>query len=625
MKGLEELLPGQVYDSPITAIRNYRRKVSDPLMKIGISVQGFLYDLDTGVVLTKFPTVNIPYMTIITGIDNGETINYLVVTTAGQYPHKWNGVVGDPTTQVGYQALQFPVVATPNSVSIIGYLPAAVGPTRYTALQLLVGRKYRVTRWNPNTKHETSPSDDNLFTTPDTASMIEPDADITKIYITQVAIGLSGEDATANADAIAAGYTRLRVYATRDGGNTFYLCDNALSVTQIIGFADVVLEPTDSDGSIAISPFNMYFDGVILSSTQYPNGVMVSPTPDSSLVQPAPELGQNDLPPCAIWGGSYQSRIWFVDANQPNRLMVSNVGDFESYSVNNDIILESDNSDPITFVNEQSNQLIVAKSPSMASIINADPMSMTILPLYAGTGVVGRRAGKVVRGVLFYLSQTGIMAYAGGLPNFYGKPIKQLIDGVLGEYKLEKTILCYSEKDDLVLLATVVALVGPVIFIASFRESIPFSMYLLPTEATALNDIEFSGGEIDCCIALADNRVYHFRRGDTVSNVDLTPFQALLETQLLPQEDLYSRKVFRNIRIEGSQLDGFEFRCSTDDTNVWSPWEKLFEFSSPIGLVGKMIKIQIRHIVLPTPTLPFTLPPTISNMMLEYVVIGDSR
>src|SRR6185436_7984056 len=72
-----------------------------------------------------------------------------------------------------------------------------------------------------------------------------------------------------------------------------------------------------------------------------PVPVGVPPITDAALVDPAPNPGDNDPPPPAAWGTTYQGRIFLLDQKARNRLLYSEAADssggpgFESFAPTN--------------------------------------------------------------------------------------------------------------------------------------------------------------------------------------------------------------------------------------------------------------------------------------------------
>lgn len=699
--GLEELsklLVGQsfVYDSPIVAFTNWRRTESDPLMLLGLSVSGGLYDLKTGNLVAQFPTANYAWMGVITGTANGsETINYVVATTAGYIPFKWNGQT--PPTRIGVDPPSggvtiFRAVTDPDNA-----------PDR--GIAVLQSRQYRYTFWNPSTRHDSSPSPDELsginprtgetgyFQSILSSSSGTVVTDPNHPYIDS--IWLFVPDAEIHAR-VSEGYVRFRVWATRDGGEVFYLVNNAslnyndtiidadvdgslpvpltgdanildgmspvfatVLVAQIIGDVFITLDPSDTafefiprangtlvyiDGTAVNIPYTYDINtGVMTLSAPLAQPLHIgsivgciwtteigkerTPAPDPSLVQPAPNLGQNDPPPCAIWGAIYQDRIFWVNAQKQSEIRYSNIDDFESYDIDNRISLPSRTYDPITSLEGEYQQLVIGKRNALAVLTGTDLQNFVVTPLDPQIGSQGRRSMISVEGVLFYLSKQGIMVWQGVLPQFYGQPIKPLTDDVPFDQRLEKVVAAVDSVNGVVIFyVNDESEANPRLILADVSRPLPFSTYPLPLNLFGMAEIEDPDtNEVMVIAGLADSKVYRLFIGFTTYHTnpqtqvwETTPVSAFAVSQAIPQDNLSLRLVFRHLRVEGELLDGFLVSYSVDGGG-WTKAQKLYQHNF-IGLVGKHIQVRFQHTTDVGP-----IRAAIPNYSVEYVPMGVSR
>lgn len=638
IKGLTELIDHK-YDTPIIAIRTYRRSPDDPRFILGLSASGGVYNLETGDLLTQFPTVNYAFCGSMTGIDEGlssddpdgpstgKLINYFISTTAGFDPYKWNGIGGTPPTRIGVDPpIQPAGHAAPLILNGAGVIE---DPTK--GISILVVRRYQFTYWNPTTRHESSPSPDNAQG--GISNSVGPQsptvqATINQPFFTEIQMNCDGP----TADAAANGYTRVRVYATRDGGQEFFLVPYLIARVQ--GGAFVT---SDSDGSLLLTPDfpNTIWDGVRdfqagndvgpvpvfeLSTAGFPTAL---PTQDSQLVTPGPAFGENDPPPGALWATIYQGRLWLQPADDSSRLVFSKTGDFQSYPVGNEIEVPTDDYNPITALDGQFTQLLIGKIHSTERITGSDLTSFLLAPLDPQAGFTGRRSLARFEGSMLFLSRIGVMQWIGDEADFYGRSIAPLTDVIPENVKLERLVAGADAENGFVLFSRITK-VGeqeiydilisntPLRAVENQRQENPFSVMTgLTQEVTAFGESILLNDEERTLVALRDCRVY-------IMWENFKWFPAVAQTQLLPQDDAYTRKVFRYLRTtDGVVSDGFEYEVDID--GIHYPPRPLYARNF-LGVVGKQIQITFTHRKDWTGE-----PPVLSNYVIEYATIGEAR
>jgi hypothetical protein len=604
---------GFQFDAPILAITNYRRTATSQLFVLGISAVGTIYNLETGLPITFVPIGAgfFPYVGEMTGLDGTETIKYLVVTT-NDTPYKWNGA--SAPTVIG--------VSPPPDPIRIAVLNLTNSPDR--GIPVLVGRRYRYTFWNPATKHESSPSPDSPLDPTTFESLISPTARVHATpnlpYIAQVALIVPNGG---NPPVYGAGYTHMRLYATKDGGDVFFLVRDVVTES---GSISPVFAVSDDDGAFRI-PGNLIYDGVAdltLDSTQFggaiPNGQMPnfggafaprSPAPDPILVDPAPDPGENDPPPKAAWGATYQGRLFLVDQNILSSLRFSKIQEFESFPVDSVFQLTSDQFDPIIALDAESQYLIVGKGRSSVVIQGTDFTDFVELPLDSQVNFRARRGLTRAQGVMFFVSQQGLMTYAGGSPNFYGRPVRPLTDAIPDATALNGILMATHSKRGIVLLATDAVPFEPLLILVDFSQTSPFSTFPLPQVPTAMQEVELSDGSKSALLALDDGRVYKVFGGQADAD-------AIAEMQLQPQDQLQMRKTFRRLRVE-EPPPNLLYSCSVDGL----PFTLEFpvQLMNQIGLTGGQLTVRFRH----PAGVPLADPILLSNYRVEYVTIGERR
>lgn len=397
--------------------------------------------------------------------------------------------------------------------------------------------------------------------------------------------------------------------------------------------------------------------------------LFTQPVQDQELVVPfvtAAETGVNtnqdrlnDPPPMASWGVVYQNRLLLLDATNPTRIVYSRINNYESFPPENEFVFSQADFDPITallagrqigLVSQGADQqLVVGKSRETAKITGTDANSFAITSMFSETGIVHKRAAVVVEGDFVAWTRRGLEDLAPQSPVYIGAKIKDLFDQatfqvndifgpsfttfrregelLLGinlnrDSNLPNANLQGGRIDTILLMRPAVPIGASAVGGMVYYES-PFTLVTaLPTylgillESGIGDDVKVLGGG-------NDGWLYEFFTGGT-SNPGLDPVVGLLQTQLLPQDDKDSRKIFRRIRFGGNVITGdvgWKVQFSVDDGNNFTPPTRMFN-ETMIGLVGKQLIVQIIHDreVMDNEELP-----QISNMTLEYVPIGTSR
>lgn len=673
-------LVDHLFDSQITAIFNYRRTPGDPLLTLGISELGSVYNLETGEYLANFPNVNIPFVGQMPGItdgatdpdayDPGTTVQWVIATTGGFYPYKWDGSATPPSI-IG--------VTPPPSQPIIKALILAQNNTLTDALpymNVIVQRRYAWTYWNPATKHESSLSPMGDGDVIDANKYQWINQYFPRIRAVALAVPTTPPER-------GEGYTRKRIYATRDGSENFFLLENLIvdaidadhsipleyetvwdgyinpsdvtlqaptggSATDDPGYfvarmdltdADVVALRTEALGQESIAgafpngstyvpngPVGTYLQSLGVGLTPQAVSTDLAINDDSTLIQPSPLVGENDPPPPAIWGAIYQGRVWLVDSQNPARLVFSKTREFQSYPVDNEILIPSDDYDPITALVGQYQQLVIGKKRSCGYIQGTDFTNFILAPLDPQVGFAGRRSVVEIEGRLMFLSRQGIEIFSSDLPQFVGKEIRPLTDTIVEAMKLERICTAFDSRQGIAFFTHIEqtpqheGVFRHRLIAMDISEQQPFSVVdYFPEEVTAMAEVELSNGDIAILFAMG---CHVYRLFDGVFG-GLGVVQASLETQPLPQTEIDNRKVFRRLKCEGAVQDlaGFRYYYAIDQQSFQGPFQ--LQVNNPLGVVGKQIVIRLKHDGVPV---PLTRRVQLSNLTIEYVDLGgESR
>lgn len=384
--------------------------------------------------------------------------------------------------------------------------------------------------------------------------------------------------------------------------------------------------------------------------------VFIKPITDQNLLASTPfnDSGEqpfdriNDPPPMSSWGVVYQNRLFLLDAEDKTRVVYSRIGDYESFPPNNVFRFTQADFDPITaliagrqvgLVSEGADQrLIIAKQQSTYQVTGTSILDFALTGLFPETGIVHKRAAITVGGFMAVLSKQGIMVIESQRPIFIGTKIKDLVDRI----KLEEYGPCFAidRRENQLLLGvdliedTPAPPAASITKIISMREPrggqeggllSPFAtINLLPTFISVIQESGF-GDTVRMLMGGYDGHIYQLFTGGTKVNENnvAAPVVATAITQELPQLDKESRKLYRRVYFEGNNVDddpGWVISFSVDRGVTYTDEIKMYD-ENLIGLVGKTLIVKIRHI----DEADEDNLPQLSNMMLEYSVIGEAR
>lgn len=374
----------------------------------------------------------------------------------------------------------------------------------------------------------------------------------------------------------------------------------------------------------------------------------------------------NDPPPKASWGAIYQNRLFLVDALDKTRLVFSEVADFQSFPPENVFNFLDEDLAPITavlaskaigLVSEGADtKLIVGKERSTAQIAGTGrPEIISSLggvtttdfdrrPLHAETGIVAKKAARVVEESLIALTRRGLETLEAQQPQFIGAIIRELTDTIeieggfgpsfavdrkrgqiiaavrLPDIELVDEGAPDNDQNRLILIRTP--------FLRGDQGGLisPFTVYTLPTDICCVYE-SGSGDNVRLLAGGANGLIYElFKDGIQTALIDSqyvdSPVEAVIETQELPVEEKEQRKIFRRVRFDGVDLDeNWKISFSVDKGQTFTA-EKQMRNDNLIGLTAKTIIIRIKHNgeIKESEELPF-----LSNMSLEMIPIGRAR
>ena len=627
----------------IIGIRNYRRTPESTLLVVGIGKDGVLYDLQTANPLSSIPEVytdaHKPSICILPGIDEarsssdgagfsaGISIDYFVFTGPTGTIYKWNGVPGVVAELVG---CPFPV--GPLYLSTI-----TSGPASDTNPGLFINemRRYRYTYWNPTTRHESSMSPDytegdimRAGVGPRTPIAIPAD----KPYVVQLAFEAPGIPGT-NQDR---GYTRMRIYATRDGGSEFFLVRDTIA-----GFVNAgvyTFEQADSDGSLPIAT-DLIYDGVadILNTELVETGLPLTdlrqpysgaidprnPVDDPSLAEPGPSVGANDPLPDAVIMTVHQGRLWLVPVESPGKLQYTKTLEFESLPVDNRFQLGANDFDSIVALEPKYQELVVGRRTGSDRLLGTDATDFTVVTLDAEVSFVAHRGCSKVRGQTLFLSQEGFMLWSSDFPVIVGRSVKPITDSVPEDARLDRILSATDTTQGfgLVTLPDTAPVMGQetgqLLVIFKPEAEYPFSLVLLPSEALAMQEVVVDG-ERFVLISLEGRGVFKmFVYGSDVE----VQVAGLAFSQLLPIDEPFKRKMIDELRVVGENIKGFTFSLTSD--SFAQVQNQPLRRVNKIGTTGYRFFFTLNHTDLEF--IAADGPPLLSVIEIDYTILDRDR
>lgn len=666
----------------IQSIHEHRRLPTDPPYLLCLGKSGGIYVLDQSLAIhTAFAPVDYPFVAMMSGLGDGisspsgtpnpaRQILYMVVTPESVRPQKWDGIPAGPPvtapTPLGVSAPTLPAEVKFALVTdgIIGAPKDQLDITNPVGLELLASRGYAWTYWDPKTMHESSLSP----TTQDSYFVVADSQDALATYpqIIQIRVYLPVEAPDNPA------YTRRRLYATRDGGQTFFLVQGLqwtdaslnlfqadsddsipLSVTEILDGDPALTEyvlvhknvawlvtpesPTPADETIQqLKPVQQLAqtqaNGLLIhNGTTNPNALLPKfvapsypPTQDVVLVQPSPLEGENDPPPIAVWGAVYQNRLWLMPRDDDSKVVFSKVGDFQSFPRDNFFDFPESNYDPVKALVPSYIQMLIGKIRSITSLSGTSFLDFSTYPLDEHVGFIGHRSNVMVEGKVFYMSQQGVQVFEGNKAEFVGGPIRTITDNASRVETLKRVQFTVHMQRGMVLchIANVDGRDSIFIYDLSMPASPWTEITYLPGKLGSLQTVLLPQTETEAVLFSDMNgNVYELFSGafaGVFPDNKPKPVVGTAETQFLPQDDPVSKKMFRRLYVELSDYDRLEYSYSVDGVNFSNP--KTLKSDNYLGVIGQQIVIRFEH-----DADPQGKDITLENYTVEYVSIGPAR
>ena len=378
---------------------------------------------------------------------------------------------------------------------------------------------------------------------------------------------------------------------------------------------------------------------------------VVYPTPDSSLIYPAPApLSQQPPPPNCLAGVIFENSLFVVDHNDPTRLWYSNPGDFNSFGINAYFQFPSDRSFSIMDLIPLYDRLLVAGPRQIEQVLSNGQGGFTTpqVPFdpqhgsLAYTGNIGYGSGGLIltdAGIaLIRLAAkiSGEMIETGFTPeSIISRPIKPILDAIdpatihVDANLPGQPVAVIDNKQDLYLLA----------FRSNPASAFTDTFVSMPLRSTA-------AGQFSRITTLPGNgQVQNVREAQLVSNRtygvlamtgDKSIWQmfggtqdgtitATAQTQPLPtaadiQPELWDQlKDFGDLVIEGQDLPNFQVSFIDDAGKVYGPRSiPAGQHLVRVGVRSRQLTVQFVHTAA-TPNVPM-----ISFAKLTYSLVGKT-
>ena len=628
---------------PIVEMVSFKGMPSAPTVVIGIDRLGNLWDVEAdGLLATLGIACPRPFSSVVQGrwlntvTNEIEDVNYLVYNDNTGAMWKWTTPLSSPIPF----GVTMPSPVNNQGLPYVNRIWGSADPN--LGQQFIVGRKYRYTFYNKHTDLESSPSEDALssdasgrFLTFMRAEDIPQGAP----YVTEIRLTLEfGNIAAEVADIRNSGYKGIKLYATRDGSDDFYLMTSYVVYEAFTG----VWRYPSAKGVIPLgSPMDVFyiFDGIhtpvatdpTALFTEWPPTTPLEPdnntfpnTPDPPVTDPrlpnadqimvelAPLPGDNDPPEIANWGAIYQARLFLVSQKESSKLIFSRPGEFFSFPPENYIYFTADNYAPITSLGGQYQQLVVGKLNSTHRLIGSDFSNFAVTPLDPQVGIMGRRALVKIEGTLFSLGQQGLMSLASDTQTFYGEQVKPLTDLIPQINHLENVLMAVdSVRGQGLMTLFDDDNIDTQVLLFDYSEESPFSLYQPQIgHIYGLNEVELSTGE-QVVLASTELGVWKLFRG-----VDYT-LPAVIETQLIPTDPSVKRNIFRKLYATGTNIGAFDYEISYDAGQTFT-YRRTLRRNNMLGVACS--NIVIRFLTKLT-NIQFA---RLATLRIDYVEVGET-
>lgn len=229
--------------------------------------------------------------------------------------------------------------------------------------------------------------------------------------------------------------TNLKTYISTNSkflGGTRYTPSNASAKTliahgtNVYTVNDVTGATTSIKSGLSSSATNYYFDQ---SNDQvfWTNGVDVPYYYDGTNVAVV-----GGSPPVSKYCTFHKNRFWVVDANNPTKLVFSELGDYQQYLSTNFIFSPSPKSgDPITGLKVFQDNLVVFTRKTKYILFGDDPGNFVLRQSSGKKGAVNQDVIQADPNYIYYLSDDGIYRYNGSADELMSDPVQTEVDSIV--------------------------------------------------------------------------------------------------------------------------------------------------------------------------------------------------
>lgn len=378
------------------------------------------------------------------------------------------------------------------------------------------------------------------------------------------------------------------------------------------------------------------------------------PTPDTSLVLPAPAAESQQPPPATCQTGAlFENTLFLVDYANPTTLWYSNSGDFDSYGINAYLQFPTDRTIALMELVPAYDRLLVSSGRTIDQVISNSPSAgFARFPLDPQHGSLSYRGSIPYGSRVFCLMDPGIadvrltthpVNETGGShlqlgftpESIISRPIKPYLDlidpatthlfsDVPGEpipvidNKQDLYLLGYRPADASTYMDTAIAMPLRGAGIGQFSRLTP-----LPGngQVTNFREIQMASSRSYGVVALTgDKKVYQMFGGTQDGTLTATAVTQPLPTPAdLPNPYLWdTEKLFRELIVEGQDLPNFSFTATDSNNNNYGPFtlasgQNLIDLG---GIQSRQITITITHSAVTSNV------PQISCLKLNYDIVG---
>lgn len=401
-------------------------------------------------------------------------------------------------------------------------------------------------------------------------------------------------------------------------------------------------------------------DPILQAGTSISTIPVTYPTPDTSLVYPAPApQSQNPPPATCLVGAIFANTLFLADHANPSNLYYCNLGDFNSYGVNAFIQFPSDRTPSIIELIATYDRLLVSSGRNIDQVLSNSPNpGFARYPFdpqhgslsYAGSIAYGSGAFALQDAGIALLSLAaklggltspgGITVQTGFTPeSIISRPIKPLLDAIVaGTIHVDSItpanpFAVIDNHQDQYLLAfqsAVASQYSDTMVLMPLRGTAQGQFARLPVlpgngqvvsakEVQLVSGTPGTGGMYGVLCLTGDKKVFQLFAGAQDGSIAATALTQPLPTKGDIEPELWNTtKVFQELYIDGVDLPNYVITAFDDAGVAYGPWSVLPNQNSiDLGAIrSRQITLQFVH------AKQTTLTPELASLNLKFDIIG---